>query len=238
VAITQPTDAAIDVGRVADKLQHSFEGDLFKRIIYLESHDQAKSQRVPDKVFPGQATGYFARKKSMLGFAVMMTAPGIPMFFQGAEVLDTRRWVPDGGQPTMMDFSRRDLFSRLFQFYGDMVRLRKSAPGLRGAGINVFVANPETKVLGYHRWNQGAGVDDLVVVANFSSTAFPSYTIGFPFPGTWFVRLNTDANVYSDANDFNAVNSFVTSAGPGGYDGMPFSGNVGIGPASLIVLGR
>jgi 1,4-alpha-glucan branching enzyme len=119
-----------------------------------------------------------------------------------------------------------------------MVRFRKGTRGLAGSGINVFSANPNTKVLAYHRWNSGSGSDDLVVVANFSGTAFPSYTIGFPFPGTWFVRVNSDANVYSDQNDFGTVNSFDTTAGFGAYDGMPCSGNIGIGPYSLIVLSR
>jgi 1,4-alpha-glucan branching enzyme len=119
-----------------------------------------------------------------------------------------------------------------------MVRLRQGTSGLCGAGLHVFEANPTTKVLAYHRWNQGSGVDDVVIVANFSDTSFPSYTVGFPYPGIWYVRFDSDANVYSDANDFGAVNSYNTTAGPGGYDGMPYSGNVGIGPYSLIVLSR
>jgi 1,4-alpha-glucan branching enzyme len=236
-ALTQPVDANVDVGRVAAALQSSFEGDLFKRLIYLESHDQAKSQRFNSRVAPGDAENWFARKKSLLGLAVTLTTPGIPMFFQGAELLDGRRWSPDG-PPTNMDFGRRARFSRHFQFYADMVRLRRGARGLAGAGINVFSANGSTKVMAYHRWNQGSGSDDLVVVANFSTIGYPSYTIGFPFPGTWRVLLNSDANVYSDASDFGSINSFDTVAGPGGYDGMPFSGKVGIGPYSLIVLGR
>ncbi|HSZ56453.1 MAG TPA: alpha-amylase family glycosyl hydrolase [Tepidisphaeraceae bacterium] len=237
-ALTQPTDASIEVGAVADKLQHSFEGDSFKRIIYLETHDSAKSRRVPDLISPGDAEGWYARKKSMLGFAVVLTAPGIPMFFQGAEILDWRTWTPDGPTPTNMDWTRPAKFPKLFPFYADMVRLRRNNAGLCGAGINVFSANGSTKVIAWHRWNQGSGIDDVVVVANFSGTSFPSYTIGFPYAGTWYVRLNSDANLYSDANDFGAVNSYDTTAGPPGYDGMPFAGNVGIGPYSIIVLGR
>jgi 1,4-alpha-glucan branching enzyme len=237
-AITQPTDASIDVGAVADKLQNCFEGDAFKRIIYLESHDQAKSRRVPDMISPGNAEGWYARKKSMLGFAVMLTAPGIPMFFQGAEILDWRTWTPDGPNPTSMDWTRPAKFPRLFQFYADMVRLRKTSRGMCGTGINVFSANGSTKFLAYHRWNEGSGIDDLVVVANFSGTSFYSYRLGFPYGGTWYVRLNSDANDYSDANDFGAVNSYDTTASSPGYDGMPFAGNVGIGPYSIIVLGR
>ena len=89
---------------------------------------------------PGDGEGWFARKKSLLGLGVTLTTPGIPMFFQGAELLDGRRWSPDGS-PTNMDFGRRARFSRYFQFYADMVRLRKGARGLAGAGINIFSAN-------------------------------------------------------------------------------------------------
>ena len=176
------------------------------------------------------------RKKSILGFAVVLTTPGIPMFFQGAELLDGRTWNPGGSSPTMMDFTRRQKFPKLFQFYCEMIRLRTQSPGLTGDGVNVFQANPATKVLAYHRWNQGSGADDLVIVANFSGTSFPTYTIGFPYQGTWHVRLNSDANAYSDANDFGSVNSYDTQASPGGWDGMPYAGNVGIGPYSIIVL--
>ncbi|HWE01291.1 MAG TPA: alpha-amylase family glycosyl hydrolase [Tepidisphaeraceae bacterium] len=237
-AITEADDSWIDVGAVAFKMQNPSEGDPFKRIIYLESHDQADGQRVPAKVFPSDPENWYARKKSILGFAVILTTPGIPMFFQGAELLDGRTWSPGGSNPTMMDFTRQKKFPNLFQFYCDMVRLRIQSPGLAGSGLNVFQANPATKVLAYHRWNQGSGNDDLVVVANFSGTSFPSYTIGFPYPGTWRVRLNSDANAYSDSNDFGSVNSYDTQAGPGGWDGMPYVGNVGIGPYSMIVLSR
>jgi 1,4-alpha-glucan branching enzyme len=138
----------------------------------------------------------------------------------------------------MMDFSRQATFPRLFQFYADMVRLRINTPGLCGRGLNVFEANPSTKILAYHRWNQGSGIDDVIVVANFSDTTFPSYTVGFPYGGTWYVRFNSDSNDYSDTNDFGAVNSYNTTAGPVLWDNMPFAGNVGIGPYSLIVLSR
>jgi hypothetical protein len=50
--------------------------------------------------------------------------------------------------------------------------------------------------------------------------------------------MNSNSNDYSYADDFGAVDSYNTTAGPGGYDGMPYGGNVGIGPYSLIVLGR
>lgn len=238
-AITRPTDAAVDVAAIADAMRNPSEGDPFKRVVYLESHDQAKSGRVPDRVDPGDAEGWFARKKSMLAFAVVLCTPGIPMFFQGAELLDYRRWsAGDNGPAVTMDFTRLTRFPKLFQFYADVINLRKGSPGLCGRGLHVFEANAVTKILAFHRWDHGSGLDDMVVVANFSDATYPSYTIGFPYDGTWHLKLNSDSNDYSDGNDFAAVNSYSTTAGPGGYAGMPYSGNVGIAPYSVIVLGR
>jgi len=237
-AVTRATDDAVDVERVAQALWRLREGDPFRRIIYLESHDQAKAKRVPDMIAPGDAEGWHARKKSMLAGGVLLTAPGIPMMFQGCEVLDWRQW----SDVTNFDWSRKNRFPKLFRFYCDLVRARTNASGrtrgLCGQYVNVIHANQTTKVLAYHRWDQGFGIDDVVVVANFSAVAHASYTIGFPHPGTWYVRLNSDANAYSDASDFGAVNSYDTTAGTGGWDGMPSSGDVGIGPYSLIVLSR
>jgi 1,4-alpha-glucan branching enzyme len=237
-AITAPQDEAIDVGRVAQALQAAGEGDPFKRVIYLESHDQAKDRRLPDLVFPGDAEGWYARKKSMLGAGIVLTAPGIPMIFQGGEILDWRKWS-DG---LSLDWAKKNKFPKLFQFYCDLVRARTNAGGrtrgLCGSHIHVFHANPATKVLAYHRWDQGSGADDVVVVANFSGIPCPSYTIGFPYAGTWYVRLNSDANAYSDANDFGSVNCYDTTAEATGWDSMSCAGNIGIGPYSLVILSR
>ncbi len=241
--LTQAQDSNVDVGAIASAMQNPFEGDVWKRVIYLESHDQADAGRVPALIDPGNPTSWYARKKSMLGFAVVLATPGIPMFFQGAELLDTRLWSPgSAGTPvvpgTMMNFDLLKQWPKLFQFYHDMIQLRQTTPGLCGSGLNVFHVDTDSKVLAWQRWDQGAGIDDVVVVANFSDTSFPSYTIGFPYSGAWNVRLNSDSNDYSDLNDFGSVNSYNTTAGGPGMDGLAQQGNVGIGPYTLIVLTR
>jgi 1,4-alpha-glucan branching enzyme len=110
-AITQATDGSIDVGRIATALERSSgSDDVFKKIIYLESHDEAKSKRVPDVIFPGNAEGWHARKKSMLGAGIVLTAAGMPMLFQGFELLDWRRW----SDATTIDWSRKTQFPDCF----------------------------------------------------------------------------------------------------------------------------
>ena len=87
-----------------------------------------------------------------------------------------------------------------------------------------------------HRWDQGGAGDDVVVVCNFSNVGYASYAIGLPRGGMWRVRFNSDAATYDSS--FSNWNSFDTMASGTGLNGMPFSGNVGIGPYSCIILSQ
>ncbi len=91
-------------------------------------------------------------------------------------------------------------------------------------------------MLAFHRWDQGGGGDDVVVVLNFADRSYSSYTIGFPRVGRWRVRFNSDWNGYSP--DFNNWSSYDTDALAKSYDNMPFSGNVGFGAYSAIILSQ
>src|ERR1019366_7275551 len=57
----------------------------FARVLYDESHDLvgdlngAGAQRLPYRIQSTDPTGYYARKRSMLAAAVVLTTPGIPM---------------------------------------------------------------------------------------------------------------------------------------------------------------
>ena len=75
---------------VRDALEHRYDGDAFERVIYTESHDEVANgkARVPEEIWPGNADSYFAQKRSTLGAALVFTAPGIPMIFQGQEFLE------------------------------------------------------------------------------------------------------------------------------------------------------
>ena len=70
----------------------------FSRIVYDESHDLVGSlngtgaQRLPYRIQSSDPTGYFARKRSMLAAAIVLTTPGIPMLFMGQEMLETSQF--------------------------------------------------------------------------------------------------------------------------------------------------
>jgi 1,4-alpha-glucan branching enzyme len=91
-------------------------------------------------------------------------------------------------------------------------------------------------VVAFHRWQNGGPGDDVIIVLNFKNAGYTSYTIGFPRPGTWYVRLNSDWSGY--APDFGNHLSYDTIADWNRVDGLPCSGNVGLGPYSAIVLSQ
>ncbi len=239
-AICNSDDAARDLEAVANAIRQVFGGNAFHRTIYTESHDEVANGkcRVPEQIWPGNADSWFSRKRSTLGAALVFTAPGIPMIFQGQEFLQDR-WFDDHW---MLDWSKlqRSHIKGIRLFYRDAIRLRRNwfnnTRGLRGHGINVHHVNNSDKVIAFHRWDQGGPGDDVVVVANLANRGYVSYRIGFPRTGRWRVRLNSDASYYGP--DFTSWLGYDTEAFMGGCDLMPCHGNIGIGPYSTIILSQ
>jgi 1,4-alpha-glucan branching enzyme len=223
---------------VRDAITHNYNGNGLGRVIYTESHDEVANgkQRIPEMIWPGNAGSYYSKKRSTLGAAIVMTAPGIPMMFQGQEFLEDGYF--QDGDP--LDWSKTQTFSGILKMYKDLVALRRdqqgTTRGLRGNNVNVFHINDNDKVIAFHRWDQGGAGDDVVVVANFSNKAFASYDIGFPRGGTWNVRFNGDWKGYD--SEFNDTPSNSANASSGGKDGLGYSGTIGIGPYSAVILSQ
>jgi 1,4-alpha-glucan branching enzyme len=234
-AVITPDDADRDVRAVAAAVAASYSGAGQKRVVYVESHDEAAIARLPDAIWPGNASGWAARKRSTLAAGIVFTSPGTPMVFQGQEMLEWTRW----SDTTPLDWSKATTYAGIVALYRDLARVRRdfggNTSGLRGGGVQVFHVNDGAKVLAFHRWMNGGRGDDVVVVANFSGVAFPSYRVGFPGGGTWYLRFNSDWSAYSP--DFTNV-GYDTTAGDDPADGLPCSGNVGLGPYSLIALSQ
>src|SRR5215469_9617428 len=242
--VTKINDSDRNLGAVKDALQKRMSSDVFSRVIYTENHDQVGhppgQNRLPALIDTTNHESIFAKKRSTLAAAIMLSSPGIPMIFQGQEMLDSR----DFGfkTPTNVDFSRATdaKFKGIVQMYHDLISLRRNLTGktggLTGQNLNVFHLDDGNKTLAYHRWEQGGAGDDVVVVANFSNVPQPSLNIGFPRGGQWHVRFNSGAKVYDPS--FENGDSFDTTASQGGKDGLNFNANVGVGPYSVVILSQ
>lgn len=237
-AITPASDDNRNMFDVRDALNERFNGDMTDRIIYTESHDENANgkQRVTSTIDSANPSGYFAQKRSTLGAALVMTAPGIPMIFMGQEFLEDG-WFADNDP---LDWTKSTTFSGITTMYRDLISLRRNlggrTNGLQGQGMNTFHVNNGAKVIAFHRFMNGGANDDVVVVANFRNQVWNNYRIGFPRPGNWSVVFNSDWNGYSSLFA-NTTTSNVNASGQA-WDGFAQSGTLNIGPYSVVVFAK
>lgn len=232
------SDSSRNMFDVRDAILHRYNSDAFERVIYTESHDEVAngSARVPEEIFPGNAGSWWSQKRSTVGAAMVMTSPGIPMIFQGQEVLEDEYFQ----DTDPVDWAKETTFAGIETLYRDLIRLRRNwynnTRGLRGQHVNVHHVNNTNKVIAFHRWDNGGAGDDVVVVANFGSTAYSSYNLGMPRGGLWKVRFNSDWNGYSSA--FGNHPAWDTWAVSGSKDGMAYNANLSIGPYTVVILSQ
>ncbi|MCE1253508.1 MAG: alpha amylase C-terminal domain-containing protein [Anaerolineae bacterium] len=233
VVTAQDEHRSMDVIRNA--LLFNYDGDVFRRVVYSESHDEVANgkARVPQEITPEDPEGWYAQKRSTLAAGLVFTAPGIPMLFQGQEFLQGE-WFRDD---VPLDWDLNEEHHGIVRLYRDLVQLRLNrkgfSRGLCGQFINIYHVNEADNVLAFQRWDQHGAGDDVVVVMNFSHTPRENYDIGMPAPGLWKLRLNSDARIYS--NDFQNFFSTDITAHEGGRDGLQAYGSLSIGPYSLLI---
>jgi 1,4-alpha-glucan branching enzyme len=237
-AVIARNDEDRNLREVTEAIEQQYAGDSFARTIYTESHDEVRNgrARVPEDVDPGHAGSWLARKRSTLGAAIALTAPGVPMLFQGQEFAEDGWFEAE----RMLDWSKLDRFPGIHALYRDLIQLRRNwfdtTRGLRGDHVRVHHVNDAAKVLAYLRWGFAEPRDETIVLANFANRAYDSYRIGVPREGVWRVRFNSDWQGYSA--DFGNAPSFDANADALGMDGMAASVAVALGPYSVVILSQ
>lgn len=239
-AATAPGDDGRDMNALREVIGERYNADAFQRVVYTESHDEvaqsAGNARVPELIWPGNADGFHAQKRSTLAAALVFTAPGIPMIFMGQEFLEWGAW----SDARELDWSKADRFAGIRTLYRDLIRLRRNAfdttRGLAGHNVNVHHVNDADKVLAFHRWDRGGPRDDVVVIANFADRRYDAYRVGLPREGLWRVRFNGDWRGYSSV--FTGQRSDAARALADRRDGMPWAGEFGLGPYTAIIVSQ
>jgi 1,4-alpha-glucan branching enzyme len=174
---------------------------------------------------------YYARKRSTLGSVVTFTAPGIPMLFQGQEMLENQQF----SDTRPVDWSKTVVWTNIVRLYKDLTRLRRNldgvSPGLKGDQISFLQIDNSNKLLAYRRWKSGAPSQDVVVVANFANATQNNNALSFPRAGNWYVQFNSDLTTYG-ADYENIGPAVVTAAG------LPASAGITVGPYSVLILSQ
>jgi 1,4-alpha-glucan branching enzyme len=235
--ITQHDDDR-DMEQVAHAITHKYNNDVFERIIYTESHDEVANgqARVAEEIAHSDVDNYYSKKRAALGMALVMTAPGIPMIFQGQPMLEDK-WFSDTDP---LDWSRLEKFNGFVDLHRDLISLRRNldgySAGLGGQHIELLRVDNEKKVLVYHRWKEGGPRDSVVVALNFSANTHDDYAVGFPAPGEWIPRFNSDWQGYDEEFSDKTVVAVTTQEGE--CDSKPQYIRLGLAPYSSIVYSQ
>ena len=222
---------------VAAALTDAGAPDPFRRVVYTESHDEVANgrARVPHEIDGEGPAGWAAQKRSALGAALMFTAAGIPMLFQGQEFLQGG-WFDDA---VPLDWDLDETYRGIARLYRDLIALRLDraggAAGLSGRETEVLLLDEARKLLVYRRF-EGDGDDGAVVALNFAHQPAEDVSIPLPAGGAWRLRLNTDWEGYSP--DFANFPSTDLEGGEGGPDGAAASAAFAIGAYSALIFTR
>lgn len=193
-------------------------------------------QRLVSEIDPSEQPGRYAVKRSCLGAALTITAPGIPMLFQGQEFLRDQ-WFRDD-RP--IDWQRAEAYAGITALYRDLTHLRLNraghSAGLCGQQTAVYHVNDQDKLIAMHRWQEGGAGDDVIVVFNFAEGRKENYVIGLPQAGVWKLRFNSDTKLYHDSMD-DTPSADIT-AGEDARDGHAFSAALTIGAYSCLIYSQ
>ncbi len=205
------------------------------RIVFTESHDTTgdlnNGARLPTAIHGAEPDGYYARKRSQLGAALVMTSPGTPMIWQGQELLETNQF----SDTRPMDWARTNSQAGNWRLYRDLIRLRRNVEGLSGGlmgdSANAYQVDNVNKLLAYSRQDSVQTGNVVVVVANFANTVRTHFTVQFPSAGTWYALFNSDSTDY--AADYGNEGSVEVAAA-----GSPPIGPVTIGRYSTLIFSQ
>jgi 1,4-alpha-glucan branching enzyme len=236
--LTDTQDANRDMTVIANAVKYNvrYGGPAGSgRVAFLESHDVVgdlnNGVRLATAIDPATPNSYRARKLSTLGAAVTLTAPGVPMIFQGQEMLENQAF----GSSVPVDWSKTNTYSRIVQLYRDLISARRDlkgyTPGLEGDQCSVHQVDNLNKLVAFHRWKSAAPNQDVVVIANFANATRSNYGLNFPSAGNWYVHFNSDSTNYG--SDYGNVGSSVVTA-----SGSPASASITIGPYSALILSQ
>ena len=163
-----------------------------------ENHDIVRTgaqQRIPALADGSDHWSWYARSRSRVATAVLLTAPGIPQLFMGQEFLEDKQWNEDQHAPNRIYWDGLDAGTKVMvdflRFTQDAIRLRWRHPALRADFCNVFHVHDANRVLAFQRLDFN-GERDVIVVVSLNDTTYYGYALGFPAGGTWLEVFNSD----------------------------------------------
>jgi 1,4-alpha-glucan branching enzyme len=237
--------ASVDLDSVAGNLYPAGFAHGWQAVTCVCNHDIVKigqEPRMPTLADGSNQKSWYARSRPRFSASLLLTSPGIPQIFMGQEFLENQQWNWD---PTAsadliswqdLDPGVNSASANHLRFMQDLIQLRWNQPALRGDNVNAFHVHDLNRVIAFHRWLEGTGMD-VIVVATLSETTWYDYGIGFPYSGPWVEVFNSD--VYDNfVNPIVAGNGGGITASGGPLHGFTASANIVIPANGVVVFAR
>lgn len=192
------------------------------KVVYHESHDEAgnayyieggqqiESRRTIVSAVNGApligSTRNYAETRTRFACGMTLLGAGTPMFFMGEEIGAQKQY-------RYRDFlnNREDLIGErkgngrfLFQYYGDIIRLRLNHSGLRSRNIDIVHIHNTNRIIAFRRWDD---TQEFLVVGSLNNSPFAD---GYRIEnsqlsnGLWQEIFNSDAQAYGGNNIGNS----------------------------------
>jgi 1,4-alpha-glucan branching enzyme len=223
-------DDSRDLQKIVDALEYQYSSDVFKRIIYTESHDEVANgkARIPEEIQPGDAESGFAKKRALLGIILTLTAPGIPMLFQGQEFIEDEYFQ----DTDPLDWEKQERLGGITKLLEGIIKLRTGevagGDGLRVQELEIVHFNTETKILAYCRGG------NTLVILNFCHIDYKNYGIGIDSEN-WQLYVNSVDREFDSTFSTLQVKELAIENAP--TDDKNWTGKVNIpGYAALIFI--
>lgn len=207
--LIEQEDQYRDMQLLVDAILFQYNNDVFQRIIYTESHDEIANgkARVPEEIQPGGADSFFGKKRAILGIAITLTSPGIPMLFQGQEFIEDEYFKDFEA----LDWNQQKKHKGITRMISDLIHLRTEEKyenqGLKGQFTKILHLNQENRVLAYARSTKDDFSDSTIVLLNLSNNSYGEYAFGVPFANEYQLVFNSDWKGYDEEFTDMDVNS-------------------------------
>ncbi|WP_396633321.1 alpha-amylase family glycosyl hydrolase [Maribacter sp. R86514] len=229
-------DDGRDLQKVVDALEFKYSNDAFSRIVYTESHDEVANgkARVPEEIQPGDAESDFAKKRALLGIVLTLTAPGIPMLFQGQEFIEDEYFQ----DTEALDWEKEKKHRGIEKLVSDIIKLRtgntEGGKGLRSQHIEILHLNHQTKILAYKRFDADDTTQPVLIVLNFSNQDFEDYGIGLNENEPFDLSINAGSKIYDSA--FSQLPVYDIQVVEENTDAKPWTGKVNIPSYGALIF--
>lgn len=225
-----------DLSVMANAIANSgFDRPNMEAIKFLENHDEignVEDNRINKIIDYNDPYSEKAIALSKVFTGLLLVSPGVPMLMQGQEFLEDTDFDDDLSH--RIDWSKATTYKNIREFYRQTCQYRLSRGSLKGSSsIEFYHTNQSAGVFAFQRYDSNGDVS--VVVANFSSTDFSTYNLGFPSSGTWYELLNSQ-NVKYDGTA-SSLNKIITASSPG-MDNMNASATLNIPKYSLMLFNQ